>query len=93
MTHTSDNSDPRDYILDLSANVAPSIENRKSKIENKGGRKSTYLSVHFKCCNVYAPIYRNRAGTAYSGHCPKCQRLATIRIGPNGSSARIFQAE
>ena len=86
MTPSSDNSDPRDYILDLST----SPPNASSPIEK---RKSTYLSIFFKCCHVYSSIYRNRAGTAYSGHCPRCKRLATVAIGPNGSSARIFEAE
>jgi len=81
-----------DYILDLS--IAPADEsivgNRKSKIEN---RKSLYLSIYFKCCRVYAPIYRNRGGTAYAGHCPRCHGRIAVPIGPGGSSARIFQAE
>ena len=89
MTPPPDNSDPRDYILDLSTAPAP-IENPKSKIENQ---KSRYLSIYFRCCNVYAPIYKNAAGTAYAGHCPRCHRPATIAIGPNGSASRIFQAE
>ena len=86
-------SDPRDYILDLStspANDSTPIENPKSEIENP---PRPFLSIHFKCCHVYAAIYRNAAGTAYSGHCPRCQRLATIPIGEGGSTSRIFQAE
>jgi len=88
MTPLPDNSDSRDYILELSS--APASDPEK---QNEEERKSSYLSIFFRCCHVYAPIYRNRAGTAYSGHCPRCQRPATVRIGPTGSSSRIFQAE
>jgi hypothetical protein len=88
-------SDPRDYILDLTTSLPPEssdspIENQKSKIENP---RAPYLSIHFRCCNVYAPIYKNAAATAYAGHCPRCQRPATIPIGPGGTKSRIFQAE
>ena len=91
MTATPDNSDPRDYILDLSSNLAPAqppIENQKSKIENK----VAFISIHFKCCNTYAPIYKNATNTAYAGHCPRCHRPAQIQISPTGSPSRIFEA-
>ena len=78
-----------DYILDLSTSPAPPADESLA-IEKS---KSAYLSIYFKCCRVYAPIYRNRASTAYAGHCPRCHARITIPIGPTGSSARIFQAE
>jgi hypothetical protein len=94
MTPPPDSSDPRDYILELSgmenAPAAPSSETRNSKIENP---PLAFLSIHFKCCNVYAPIYKNKTSTAYAGHCPRCQRPASIPISPTGTRARIFQAE
>jgi len=92
-----DNSDPRDYVLDLSTNPAPpsapskQIGNRKSAIGNPP--PVSFLSIHFKCCHIYAPIYKNAAGTAYAGHCPRCRRPTSIPISPTGSAARIFQAE
>ncbi|MGN6368914.1 MAG: hypothetical protein ACTHN5_11700 [Phycisphaerae bacterium] len=94
MTHIPDNSDPRDYILDLSTTPhptepAPQVENRNSQIENP---KVEFLSIHFKCCNIYAPIYKNAAATAYAGHCPRCHRPAQIQISPTGSPSRIFEA-
>jgi hypothetical protein len=55
-----------------------------------GGRP--YLGVHFVCCDAYTRIYVNRERTAYVGHCPKCSRSVTVRIGPGGTSARFFQA-
>ena len=83
MTAPQDNSDPRDYILDLSSEQnppPPPIENRDSKSENPS---VAYLSIHFKCCSIYAPIYKIAAATAYTGHCPRCHRPAQIQISPH----------
>ncbi len=55
-----------------------------------GGRP--FLGVHFVCCDVYTRIYLNREHTAFYGHCPKCSRPVTAKIGPGGSDARFFQA-
>jgi len=50
-----------------------------------------YLGVHFRCCDVYTRVYVNRDRSAYAGHCPRCSRPVTVRIGPGGTSSRFFE--
>ena len=51
-----------------------------------------WLGVHFDCCGVYARVYRNAEGTAYSGRCPHCTRRLSFRVGRGGTHARFFTA-
>ncbi|MDR2391250.1 MAG: hypothetical protein LBE84_06205 [Planctomycetota bacterium] len=62
--------------------------------EPAGGRRE-HLGIHFRCCNVYGYIYKNKAGTAYCGFCPRCLARVEVKISRDGtgSGQRIFQAE
>jgi hypothetical protein len=83
-------SDPRDYVLDLSsASSAPA----PSAPQTATPARRPYLSILFKCCNVYASIYKAADGQAYAGHCPRCARTVRVPIGPGGSSNRVFIAD
>ncbi len=55
-------------------------------------KDKSYLGIMFECCNVYARIYKNKAGTHYVGHCPKCMKSIKIKIGSSGSGDRFFRA-
>ena len=52
-----------------------------------------YIGMLFKCCNVYSRIYLNRAGTAFTGYCPKCAAKVEIKAAPGGSKSRFWTAE
>jgi hypothetical protein len=52
-----------------------------------------FVGVLFDCCGVYARIYRHPDARVYQGRCPKCLRMLTLRVGPDGTAARIFRAE
>lgn len=60
--------------------------------ETNKGKKTNFLGIMFNCCNVYARIYKNKEGTAYAGHCPKCMRKVEVQIGEGGTGQRIFNA-
>lgn len=51
-----------------------------------------FVGIHFACCSVYTRIYVNRDETAYEGRCPKCGRIARLKIGSGGTDCRFFTA-
>ena len=57
------------------------------------GKRREHLGIHFRCCHVYGYIYKNKAGDAYCGFCPKCMKPVRVRISTNGagSEQRLFQ--
>ena len=54
--------------------------------------KRKFLGVMSECCRVYARLYINREGTAYSGRCPRCARPLEVKIAPGGTDSRFFTA-
>jgi len=52
-----------------------------------------FVGINFTCCNVYRRIYKNRAGDAYEGSCPKCLKKVKLMIGAGGTSNRFFDAK
>lgn len=51
-----------------------------------------FVGIRFACCEVYVRVYINRQGTAYVGHCPRCSKKVTLKVGPGGTDARFFTA-
>jgi len=86
---------PGDY-LDLSSEPstprasAPAERETTPSSADAAGR--SFVGIHFVCCDVYARIYVNRAGTAYSGYCPRCAKRIDLKIGPGGTDQRFFTA-
>ena len=67
-------------------------EEPRSGVDARG---RAYIGVHFKCCNVYARVYKNAAGTHYVGWCPRCAARVQARCGRggDGTEQRIFRTE
>lgn len=50
-----------------------------------------FLGVVFSSCAVYGRLYKNKAGDAYVGTCPKCGKPVRVAIGSGGTSERFFE--
>ncbi|MBN2563781.1 MAG: hypothetical protein JXQ75_22920 [Phycisphaerae bacterium] len=58
----------------------------------QAARQRPWVGIHFECCDTYARIYRDTDAAKYEGHCPRCGRGITLRVGPDGVDSRIFRA-
>lgn len=85
--------DPRDYKLEISS--AAGAPAPQPAPEGSGGETDSrpFVSVLFRCCNVYQRIYRGADGTKYQGRCPKCGRPVRFLVGAGGTSERFFVVE
>ena len=50
----------------------------------------SFLTIRFACCNVVTRVYKTAKGDRYAGHCPKCAKPVSFRIGPGGHGGRAF---
>lgn len=66
--------------------------NEQSTASGAAAQGRPFIGVHFECCGVYARIYRRPEQAFYVGRCPRCLRELRVRVGPNGTSTRIFSA-
>ena len=51
-----------------------------------------FIAIWYRCCHTYGRLYRNRNATMYVGRCPCCRAEVSARIGPDGTSRRVFEA-
>lgn len=55
-------------------------------------RSRAYVGILFECCGIYQRIYRRDTQSEYRGRCPRCLRPVRLKVGPHGTSTRIFRA-
>lgn len=55
--------------------------------------KRSFISIFFRCCQVYQRIYINKDKTAYVGWCPRCCSKVEVLVGPDGVQTRFFSAQ
>ena len=73
------------HHLDLASPVAA-----QAIVPERRTEADRYLGVRFECCGVYSRVYRNKTGSAYVGHCPKCAARVQFDVSPDGSDSRFF---
>ncbi|MGA1202986.1 MAG: hypothetical protein ACO4BJ_08385 [Planctomycetota bacterium] len=57
-------------------------------------RDRYWVSVHFRCCQVYTRVYFRQGQTETQGRCPRCLRIVRFRIQEDATDAgRFFSAE
>ena len=93
-----------DYILDIKGlspkgtpsspastpATPPARDSDPSTSKSLTGRP--WLAIQWKCCTTYSRVYRNAAGDAYEGRCPRCGKPVRVKVGEGGTSSRFFEA-
>jgi len=85
--------DPRDYKVEISSGARPPSPQPSPGAGSGKTDTRPYVSVLFRCCNVYQRIYRSADGAKYEGGCPKCARPVRFLVGAGGTSERFFVVE
>lgn len=85
-------ADEPPYILDVTGLHDDGEDPDRPDTSAFADGKRPWIGIQFECCGVYTRIYRNRQGDAYEGYCPKCSRPVRVRVGPGGTSHRMFRA-
>jgi len=84
--------DRKDIVEIRGAPIASADKSRRDNQSNAAEGHGRFLSVWFRCCNVYGRMNRNKDQTAYAGRCPKCGLAVKALIGPGGTNQRMFEA-
>lgn len=53
----------------------------------------TWVSVYFRCCNIYQRVYFARGSVSAVGRCPSCLREIQFRLDADADPGRFFTAE
>lgn len=78
--------------LDIVSDLDGEWENAKQPARASEPTGRPWIGVLFECCDVYRRVYRKHEQSRYVGHCPKCGRRVSLRVGPDGVKARLFRA-
>ena len=83
--------DYKKYIKDKKEHPLHSDTAEHAAARGSPDNLKQFLGVRFECCSVYTRAYKNKDGTAYLAHCPRCMQKVTIAIDPHqGTDARFF---
>lgn len=74
-----------DYVVDIAGLRTPAVV-------SAGGSARPWIAVRWRCCRTYSRVYRNAAGTAYEGRCPRCLSRVRAAVGAGGVDQRFFEA-
>lgn len=85
-------ADDPSYFLDVQGLAEGKTESGTPAGSHNSAQGKPWIGIQFECCGVYTRVYRNRQGSAYEGHCPRCSRPIRVAIGPGGTSNRMFRA-
>lgn len=60
-------------------------------VTSESSGRRPFIGVFFDCCGTYQRVYLERAGTFFSGRCPRCAKLLKVKAAAWGDSRRMFR--